>query len=102
MRIITVPATVEAELRGQKLPFTFKEFLMAHLDAYAEVKTVSMVRQVSKVAEVIEKATDTMSFEDADYNLVKAACDKVALVPALSRQVVSYWDAVEKAEEVKK
>lgn len=102
MKIVTVPQDITIKFGDGEKVFTCKEVLLFQLDTYAEVKTLSMVRQAAKVAEAIEKGNGTISLEDADYDLLKAACQKIAYVTKVSRQLIPFYEAVEKAEAVAK
>ena len=98
MKIITVPEDVKI---GEK-SFSCKEVLLLQLDNYGEVKTISMVRQAQKVAEAIEKGNGTITLENAEYDLLKAACQKIIFLPGASRKLLPYFEAVESAQEVEK
>ena len=101
MRIITIPATVELkDVKGDPLPF--KKWLIFNLDTYEAVRTPSMVRQAAKIVGIIEDAKETISLEDAQYDTVNGSLQKSNYAPIISRQLLSYYDAVEKAEEIKK
>jgi len=102
MKIITVPKDLEVEINREKKPLTFREFLFNHLDYYAECKTPKMVRQVVKVGHAIDEMKDTLVLENEDCALLQAACTAVKYLPVMAKQLTLYWDAVEKAEEVKK
>ncbi len=102
MKIITVPKELEVELNKEKKPLTFREFLFNHLDYYAEYKTPKMVRQVVKISHAIDEMKETLVLEDEDCALLQAACTAVKYLPVMSKQIEPYWNAVEKAEEVKK
>lgn len=111
MKIIEVPATIKAKPFGTQAlvnrdvevpEMTFKDFLIIHLDSYSSVKSTKMVRQVNKIADAIEKSNGTISLEDADFDVLKAAVEEVKVVPGMARQLLSYYDAIEKAQDVKK
>lgn len=97
MKIITVPEDIKV---GEKA-FSCKEVLMLQLDNYGEVKTISMVRQAQKVAEAIEKGNGTITLEDAEYDLLKAACQKIVFLPGAARKLLPFYEAVESAQAVK-
>jgi hypothetical protein len=106
MKIIEVPATVTVKpittQKGEDKAIPFKEFLGLHLDAYGNIKTPKQVRQLGKLFDAIEAGNGTISIEDADYDLLKAALEEIKYIPGVARQMVSYYDAVDKAQEVKK
>lgn len=93
MRIITVPAEITVKDKA----FPFKEVLVMHLDNYVELKTVSQSRDAAKIIDKIEAANGTLSLEDAQYDILKAACAKVVYVPYITRHLLGYYDAVEGA-----
>lgn len=103
MKIITVPekAVIKDE-KGSPVPdldIPFKSFLVAHIDNYGDTKTVSQLRQASKLIDAIEKGNGTISLEEEQYKLLKAACEKIVYRPVVSRQLMEYYDAVEKAAD---
>lgn len=106
MKIITVPGKVAIkdekgkELEGVEI--TFKMFLIRHIDGYVETKTVSQLRTAQKVIDAIEAGNGTITLEDEQYKILKAACEKVGYPNGVGRQLLQYYDAVESAEEVKK
>ena len=102
MKIITVPE--KAVIKDEKgapveLDIPFKTFLIAHIDSYGETKTVSQLRQAQKVIDAVESGNGTIALEDEQYKLLKAACEKIVYRPVVSRQLIAYYDAVEKASE---
>lgn len=101
MKIITVPADVVFKLDGKPVEgsVSFKQFLIQHIDAYGETKTVSQLRQASKIIDKIEASNGTLSLEDSEYLIVKGACEKPVFRPGLGRQMLPYYDAVEQAKE---
>jgi hypothetical protein len=108
MKIITVPEQIVmkdekgAPIPTETLDITFRSFLVKHIDVYGEVKTTSQLRQAQKVIDAIEAGGGTISLEDEQYKILKAACEKNAYNSFLGRQLLKYYDAVEAAEEVKK
>lgn len=106
MKIIDVPKSVSVKPiaggQGEPREISFKDFCTLHLDSYAEIKTPSQVRQAAKVFDALEAGGATLSLEDADYELLKAAAAAVKYVPGVARQMVSYFDAIDKAQDVKK
>lgn len=101
MKIVKVPENVKVKIGEESTDiFTFKKVLTDHIDSYGETKTVTQLRQASKIIDKIEAANDSLSLEDADYEILKAACSKIVYKPLVARQMLSYYDAVEKAESV--
>lgn len=107
MKVIEVPETVSvkpigAQEKGEAKPISFKEFVSIHIDTYGQAKTPKQFRQLAKIHDALEASSGTMSVEDADYDLLKAALEEGKYIPGISRQLVSYYDAVDKAQDVKK
>jgi hypothetical protein len=106
VKIITVPekAVIKDEkgapVEGLDLPF--KKVLIQHLDAYGDVKTISQIREAQKVIDAIEAGNGTISLEDKQYELLAAACKNKVYQTAVTRQLLAYYDCVERAEEAKK
>lgn len=103
MRVITVPEAIVIEGKSVDL----KSFLVDALDAYVPAgKSVKMLRQVAKIVGVIDGSNGHISLEDADYDVVKASLhfegDAGSWNPRMGRRVLSFFDAVESAEVVKK
>lgn len=102
MKIITVPADIPVKFADGEKVFSCKEVLTAQLDTYAEIKTASMVRQAQKVLAAIEAGNGTITLEDADYELLKAACGKILYAFKVSNHILPFYEAVERAEDLKK
>jgi len=102
MRIIAIPEPIKVKFDDGEKTFTCKEVLLHQLDLYGELKTLSMLREAQKVAEAIEAGNGTISLEDSQYELLKAACQQPKYIPKVGMKVLPFFDAVEKAEEVKK
>jgi hypothetical protein len=114
MKVIEIPETLKVTLRGlqgeQELEFPFFDFVTAALDNYAPLgKGVKQVRQAAKIAGLIEAAEEkcnggaekcdrALALEDADFEVVKAAVNAHGWPPSTARQVLAYFEAVEKAE----
>lgn len=102
MKVIEVPGTVEPkafDAKGTPKTVSFKEFLNLHLDTYGGAKTPKQIRQLAKVFDIIEKSDGHIELEDADYDLVKAACEDVKYVAGFARQLIPYYDAIDKAQK---
>jgi len=102
MKIITCPPDVMVKFDDGEKEFPFKKALILHLDNYGELKTVSQIREAQKVIDAIEAGNGTIALEDSQYDLLAAACKRVIYHPRVTRQLFSYYDAIEKAESVKK
>lgn len=104
MRVIEIPATVTLKPLGEggkPEELSFKKWALLHIDHYAEVKTPGQIRQCAKIAAALEKEGNTQ-LEDAEYELLKAAIGAPKFTPGASRQLISYYDAIDGAQEVKK
>jgi tRNA A37 threonylcarbamoyladenosine synthetase subunit TsaC/SUA5/YrdC len=99
VKIIKVPADVVVKLPGveEGKAFPFKEALILHLDSYVELKTISQSREASKIIDAIEKGNGTISLEDAQYAILSAACKNRVYHQTITRQLLSYYDAVDGA-----
>ena len=102
MKIITVPPDVKVKLGDEEREFPFKAALVLHLDSYVEIKTISQVRDAKKILDAIEAGNGTISLEDKQYEVLAAACKSKAYHTMISRQLLSYYDAIEKAADVTK
>ena len=103
MKIITVPASVNVTIEGiEPKEFPFKKALITHLDSYGELKTISQIRDAQKVIDAIEAGNGTITLEDKQYELLAAACKAKVYHSAITRQLISFYDAVEKAQDVGK
>ncbi len=97
MRLIKVPDEVKVKGKDADLPFPFKDVLKAHLDSYVELKTISQIRDAAKIIDKIEASNGHISLEDAQYEILKAACAKNIYAPFVTRSLLSYYDAIEQA-----
>ena len=99
MKIITVPADVTVKLPGveERKVYSFKEALILHMDNYVDLKTISQSREASKVIDAIEKGNGTISLEDKQYEILAAACKNRVYHQTITRQLLSYYDAIDAA-----
>jgi hypothetical protein len=102
LKIITVPADITVKFADGDKTYSLKEVLTTQLDMYAEIKSASMVRQAQKVLAAIETGTGTIALEDADYDLLKAACQKILYPFKVSKSILPFYEAVESAQPVTK
>jgi hypothetical protein len=103
MQIVNVPASICPNYKDTDLkPISFKDWLINHIDSYASIKTPSQVRQANKIVAAIEAGDDTMSFEDAEFEVVKGSLQDGKYIPAIARQLIPFYDAIDGAQEVKK
>jgi hypothetical protein len=110
MKIIEVPQPLKLTLQdraGNDLEeeVTFTTFLSNAIDFYSEgVKTIKQLHQVQSIVDAVEKATDTITLEDAEYELLKSAIDVYPskLMPKVGRQYLPFFDAFDKIQSVKK
>lgn len=99
MRLITVPPDIAVKFNDGDKVFTCKEVFIHQIDSYAEIKTASMMRQAQKVVDAIENGNGTISLEDADYDLLKAACSQIKYFPKVGRSILPFFDALDGAEK---
>jgi len=104
VKVIDIPATIKTKPAGAapEMEISFKDWLVKHLDVYQEIKTVSQIRQASKIVDAIEAANGTLALEDADFAVLKGAVEKPFYVPGINRQLLPYYDAMDKAQDIKK
>lgn len=110
MKIIEVPGPIMVKTRRSPKDedaneLKFKDWAENVIDYYSEgVKTLKQVRQVQKIIDALGSANGTVSLEDAEYDLLKAAMEAypTKLPPVIVRQQLPFIDAVEKAQDVKK
>lgn len=107
MKIVTIPNDIALVTRkGESLPakpsLSFKEFVVECVDQYAPEGgriTPKMARQSSKIVAAVDAANGTMPLEDADWELLKSAVEKNPYAPIVARQIIPFFDAVEKATD---
>jgi hypothetical protein len=105
MKVIEIPVSVVLKPWNEQMKaeeMSFKKWALLHIDTYSEVKAPGQIRQCFKIASAMESAGSTVQLEDADYDLLKAACSQPKLMPGASRQLVAYFDAIDAAQDVKK
>lgn len=103
MKIVAVPGTCieTATPEGRKKSLSFVEWCQTALDLYAPLgKGPKAARQAAKIFEALEKANGTIAFEDADFDVLKAATEACDWIAKINRQAEPYWSAVEKAQDV--
>ena len=105
MKVIEIPAPIKAKLIGSKdepKEIPFKEFLELHTDTFSGAKTPKQFRQLAKIAEALDGSKDTFQLEDADYDLLKECLNEGKYLPGVAKQLIPFYDAIEKAQDVKK
>ena len=109
MKIIEIPKPVTVTLKAKDgsdvhTEGVFCDWAVNIIDFYTEVKTLKQVRQVQVIVEALESANGSVSLENADYDLLKAAVENypTKFPPTVIRQHLSFIDAIEKAQDVKK
>lgn len=109
MKRIQIPEDLTVKLQtkegGTSVTIKFKEFIVNALDGYQpNGKSVKQIRQMMKIIDKVEKADGTILLDVADYDIIKASLhlegDGGSWMPNVARQVISFFDAVEQAEEV--
>lgn len=106
MRVVDIPGAVKVDMPGLTEPkeVTFQEFVAGALDQYEEMgKGIKQVRQAVKLHTILDgiNGEKNVQFEDADFEVVKAAVEKAGMIPKAARQMVAFYEAVEGAEQVK-
>lgn len=105
MKVIEIPAPIKAKLIGSKdepKEIVFKEFLALHIDTFSGAKTPKQFRQLAKISDALEAGAGTFQVEDADYDLLKDCLNEGKYLPGVARQLIPFYDAIEKAQDVKK
>lgn len=109
MKVIEIPKPLTLKLKTQTGEITqeskFPEWASNMVDFYGEgVKTIKQVRQVQKIVDALDASNGTVSLEDADYDLLKAALEAYPgkISPHVLRQHLPFIDAIEAAQDVKK
>jgi hypothetical protein len=112
MKIITVPEDVkdiplkfarDGVIYEMKVTFEFTEWCVIALDSYApNGKGAKAARQAAEIVEILEtaKGEKTLGLGASNYEVVKGACEALAL-GAANRKLVSFHDAIENAEDQK-
>ena len=105
MKVVDVPEVVKIPLTLEETrDFTFVEFLRGAFDQYEPFgQGIANVRQALKLHGQLDtlNGEKVIRFEDADFTVMKSAVEKSKWRPAVSRYLISFFDAVEKAQDVK-
>lgn len=100
MKEITIPGPIKVTFPTREgeveTEIAFSKFVSESFDNFP-AKTIKQVRQAVKVIGLAEKATQVLSIEDEDYAALKDATTNVAFIPRIARQLLAFYDAVEKA-----
>lgn len=97
-KIIECPPNVQFEDRSE----SFASFLTNAMDLYApNGKGIKQIRQAVKIMGIVEQANGTLTLEDADYEVVKAAVESCAWKPQFARKALPFFEAVEAAKDAK-
>ena len=106
MKIIDIPEPVavakDQDNKDVKIPFM--DFIRNSLDMYEKLgKGIKQIRQAVKIHGIIDSVNGekVIRFEDTDYEVVKEAVDSAGWKPVAARKMLSFYDAVEKAQNVK-
>lgn len=118
MKIIDVPKAIDIPVivlspigavdPDATKPSNFKEFLQVSLDSYKPLgHGLDKVRQSFKIAGIVssieeptEEKKTSIQFEDADFDVVKAAVGAMEWKPGFARHVLPFYEAVEAAQSV--
>lgn len=110
-KVIDIPVAVELEtnvfngavLNRQKMPMTFLEWSTICVDNYAEMaKGAKAARQAARIVDALENANGTCHLEEAEFEILKAAVEKQEWKAGLNRKMIPFYEAIEKAQDVKK
>jgi hypothetical protein len=108
MKIIDIPEPVMLKAHDDTgkevgIKFPFAMFAEQALDQYEPLgQGAKNARQAFKIHGILEgiSGQKPVPFEDADFDVLKAAVEKAKWKPAAARQCVSYFEAIEKAQDV--
>jgi len=84
---------------------TFKRFATTHVDAYSKkfAQTLNQLLQIKAVVDIIEKGNGTIVFERADdFQIYEEAMKAILFTGSLGRQLIPFYLAAKKVEEVQK
>lgn len=107
MKIIDIPEPVVLKAHDEDgkevgVKFPFAMFAEQALDQYEPLgQGAKNARQAFKLHGIISgiNGQKVVRFEDADFDVVKAAVEKAKWKPVAARQCVSYFEAIEKAKD---
>jgi hypothetical protein len=99
MRLIQVPAALMDKDGKEKT--NFSQFLRYAVESYPTFgKGLSNIRKGSKILDAIEAMNGELKLEEDTYKCLKDAVNDCQYNPALCRDLVAYFEAVESAQEV--
>jgi len=104
MKIVDVPPDAEIKFPGrpEAAKMSFREFLISAMDMYEPAgKGPSNIRKAFKIVSSIEAMDGHLTLEDADFEVLKSAVESASWKPAAARQLVAFFDAMDKVQEVK-
>lgn len=112
MKLIDVPKDVTVDVyfvnrelpKDEKSTNTFREFVELALDNFDQLgKGYKNVVQAVKIHSTLKGCTagDPLQFEDDDFKVIKDAVEKMAWKPGFARQALSFFEAIENAQDVK-
>ena len=112
MKIVDVPKAIKVAVKsGGEIELEFADWLQGALDCYEPLgKGAKACRQSIKLNAILDEQKaklptqdnkNVLRFEDADFDVVKAACEAMAWNPAVNRRSGEFWSALEKAQDVK-
>jgi len=109
MKIVDIPAKAERKVAKRAgadvvIDNTFVQFLRISMESHEPCgKGAKQVRQYGKIMDILDAATPeskVLQFEDADFSVVGAAVEAMNWIPEAGRAMQSYYDAVDKAQDV--
>jgi hypothetical protein len=99
---MAVPGAITVRHEGNTKETAFGEFLRMALDAYNPLgHGTSNIRKAVKIHEKVEgiNGAAELVVEDEEHRTIKAAVEAMEWNPAAARQMIPFFDAVEKAED---
>lgn len=110
MKVIQVPqditlTVVDREGNDGAEVMTFKRFATTHVDAYSNkfAQNLNQLLQIKAVVDIIEKGNGTIVFDRADdFQIYEEAMKAILFKGSIGRQLIPFYLAAQKAEEVKK
>ena len=103
MKRVQVPSPVEVKMVGSTMEF--KEFCLQAMESSQSYgKGLANVRKYIRTCEVLEKGANAegfVFFEDEDFHCLHDAVKTTAFRPSVGRSLLPFYEAMEKAEEVK-
>lgn len=102
---VPIPRIVKGVVVEEEVEKTIVEYIREACDGHDPFRQgPKNARQYMKIMDTLEKLNgdSAIRFEDADYDAVKEACLNAQwLTPKINAAYQVFWDAIEKAQDVK-